>query len=103
MKIINEEMQHVLQSIEEVVFHTDAKGCFQFLNRSWEEFSGYSVKESLHKNALHFISLHESHEMLRMIRQHIDLHRENQNSKWISPIKRAMDTALGGNEHQVEL
>ncbi len=72
MKIINEEMQHVLQSIEEVVFHTDAKGCFQFLNRSWAEFSGYSVKESLQKNALHFISLHERHEVLRMIRQHID-------------------------------
>ncbi|MHC8521891.1 PAS domain-containing protein [Rossellomorea sp. H39__3] len=72
MKMINEEMQHVLQSIEEVVFHTDAKGCFQFLNRSWADFSGYSVKESLHKNALHFISLHERHEVLRMIRQHID-------------------------------
>ncbi|MGG3912986.1 ATP-binding protein [Rossellomorea vietnamensis] len=76
VKLLNEEMQHVLQSIDEVVFHTNAKGEFQFLNQSWEEFTGYTVKESLHKNALHFISLHERHEILRLVRQCIDLHRE---------------------------
>ena len=59
VKLLNEEMQHVLQSIDEVVFHTNSKGEFQFLNQSWEDYTGYTVKESLHKNALHFISLHD--------------------------------------------
>ena len=75
-RILNEEMQHVLQSVDEVVFHTNAKGEFQFLNHSWEEFTGYTVKESLHKNALHFISLTERHEILRLVRQSISLKRD---------------------------
>ncbi|RBP06670.1 ATP-binding protein [Rossellomorea aquimaris] len=76
VKLLNEEMQHVLQSIDEVVFHTNSKGEFQFLNQSWEDYTGYTVKESLHKNALHFISLHERHEILRMVRQSISLKKE---------------------------
>ena len=76
VKLLNEEMQHVLQSIDEVVFHTNSKGEFQFLNQSWEDYTGYTVKESLHKNALHFISLHERHEILRMVRQSISMRRE---------------------------
>jgi two-component system, sporulation sensor kinase C len=76
VKLLNEEMQHVLQSIDEVVFHTNAKGEFQFLNQSWEDFTGYSVKESLHKNALHFISLNERHEILRLVRQSVSMKRE---------------------------
>ncbi|MCA1059010.1 PAS domain S-box protein [Rossellomorea aquimaris] len=71
--LLNDEMNHVLQSIDEVVFHTNAKGEFQFLNQSWEDFTGYTIKESLHKNALHFISLYERHEILRLIRQSISL------------------------------
>jgi two-component system, sporulation sensor kinase C len=76
VKLLNEEMQHVLQSIDEVVFHTNAKGEFQFINQSWEDFTGYSVKESLHKNALHFISLNERHEILRLVRQSVSMKRE---------------------------
>ncbi|MCA1053641.1 PAS domain S-box protein [Rossellomorea aquimaris] len=71
VKNLNEELQLVLQNISEVVFHTDSKGEFQFLNHSWEEFTGYKLKESLHKNALHFISLHERHEFLRVLRRSI--------------------------------
>ncbi len=76
VKILNEEMQHVLRSIDEVVFHTNEKGEFQFLNQSWEDFTGYTVKESIHKNALHFISLNERHEILRLVRQSASLKKE---------------------------
>ncbi|BCB03533.1 ATP-binding protein [Bacillus sp. KH172YL63] len=76
VKALNEEMQHVLQSIDEVVFHTNDKGEFQFLNASWEDFTGYTVKESLHKNALHFVSLHERHEFLRVVRQNASVKKE---------------------------
>jgi two-component system, sporulation sensor kinase C len=71
IKRLNEELQLVLQNITEVVFHTNSKGEFQFLNQSWEELTGYSLKESLHKNALHFISLHERHEFMRVLRRSI--------------------------------
>ncbi|MCA1062515.1 PAS domain S-box protein [Rossellomorea aquimaris] len=76
VKLLNEEMQHVLQSIDEVVFHTNSKGEFQFLNQPWEDYTGYTVKESLHKNALHFISLHERHEILRLVRHSISLKKD---------------------------
>jgi two-component system, sporulation sensor kinase C len=76
IKRLNEELQLVLQNITEVVFHTNSKGEFQFLNQSWEELTGYSLKESLHKNALHFISLHERHEILRILRRSISEQKE---------------------------
>ncbi|QWC24622.1 PAS domain S-box protein [Bacillus haikouensis] len=76
IKRLNEELQLVLQNISEVVFHTNSKGEFQFLNQSWEDFTGYSLKESLHKNAMHFISLNERHEFLRVLRRSISEKKE---------------------------
>ncbi|WP_175989133.1 ATP-binding protein [Bacillus sp. Marseille-Q1617] len=76
IKRLNEELQLVLQNISEVVFHTNLEGEFQFLNQSWEDLTGYSLKESLHKNALHFISFHERHEFLRLLRKTISEKKE---------------------------
>ncbi|WP_082892755.1 ATP-binding protein [Rossellomorea aquimaris] len=76
VNLLNEEMQHVLQSIDEVVFHTNSVGEFQFLNKSWEDYTGYTVNESLNKTALHFISLNERHEIQRLLRSSIDKKRE---------------------------
>ena len=73
---LNEELQHVLQNIDEVVFYTNSEGEFQYLNHSWEDFSGYTLKESLQKSALHFISLHERHEIQRLFRHSIHEKKE---------------------------
>ena len=37
----------ILESMREVVFRTDAKGRWVFLNPAWEDLTGYSVEESL--------------------------------------------------------
>jgi two-component system, sporulation sensor kinase C len=68
-KKINDEMQHVLQNIEEVVFRTDEKGHFLYLNQAWQSLSGYSVIESLYKNAFHFLSLGDRQEILPLLKR----------------------------------
>jgi two-component system, sporulation sensor kinase C len=67
-RTLSDEMALVLEQIDEVVFRTDEQGHFQFLNPAWETFSGYSVKESLNANALHFLPLQQRHEVLPNLR-----------------------------------
>ncbi len=77
-KRLNEEMKHVLENVQEVVFHTDNKGNFRYLNQSWESFSGYTVNESLDRNSWHFLSLKERHEVKPIIRDCISNKIEKQ-------------------------
>ena len=37
----------VLENIKEIIFQTDADGLWIFLNKSWEEITGFSVEESI--------------------------------------------------------
>ena len=37
----------VVENVNEVIFQTDADGLWLFLNKSWEEITGFSVEESL--------------------------------------------------------
>ena len=37
----------VLENIKEIIFQTDADGLWLFLNKSWEEVTGFTVEESL--------------------------------------------------------
>ncbi|MBV5312351.1 MAG: PAS domain S-box protein [Prolixibacteraceae bacterium] len=37
----------VVENVNEIIFQTDATGLWVFLNKSWEEVTGFSVKESL--------------------------------------------------------
>ncbi|WP_421384814.1 ATP-binding protein [Bacillus salacetis] len=67
-RTLSDEMGLVLEKIDEVVFRTDDLGHFQFLNPAWETFSGYTVKESLNANALHFLPLQQRHEVQPIIR-----------------------------------
>ena len=39
--------QSILDNMREIIFRTDAKGCWTFLNPAWEQLTGYSVSESL--------------------------------------------------------
>lgn len=45
----------VIENIKEVVFQTDAKGNWTFLNGVWETFTGYTVNESLGENFLNWV------------------------------------------------
>lgn len=39
--------QTVIENVKEVIFQTDAEGLWLFLNKSWEEITGFTVEESI--------------------------------------------------------
>ncbi|MCP3739259.1 ATP-binding protein [Rossellomorea sp. BNER] len=68
-KKLSDEMRIVLENIGDVVFHSDSEGYFQYLNPAWEKFTGYTLKESLYMNALHFLPLEDRHDIVKMVRK----------------------------------
>lgn len=50
----------IVNSIEQVVFQTDAQGCWIFLNPSWKELTGFPVAASLGKDFLDYVHPQES-------------------------------------------
>lgn len=51
------ERQHkaVVNSVREVIFQTDCRGAWTFLNRSWVDLTGFPVEESLGRLAVDFV------------------------------------------------
>src|SRR3954470_4037553 len=49
----------LLDSLAEIVFHTDGDGRWTYLNRAWTEILGYGVSESLGRPFLEFIHADE--------------------------------------------
>jgi diguanylate cyclase (GGDEF)-like protein/PAS domain S-box-containing protein len=47
--------ESVLDNLKEVVFQTDANGCWTFLNPAWEELTGHAVQDSLGKPFLKYL------------------------------------------------
>ncbi len=45
----------VVENVNEVIFQTDAEGLWVFLNKSWEEVTGFSVSESLGQPFLNYV------------------------------------------------
>lgn len=52
-----QEYREVVGSVHEVIFRTDVKGVFTFLNPAWSEATGYSIEQSTNQPAANF--LHE--------------------------------------------
>jgi PAS domain S-box-containing protein len=49
-----ERYRAVVESLNEVVFHSDAQGRWTFLNRAWSDITGLSVEESVGRTFLDF-------------------------------------------------
>jgi PAS domain S-box-containing protein len=47
--------QQVFESVQEVIFQTDARGHWQLLNPAWEDISGYPVAETLGHSFLDYL------------------------------------------------
>lgn len=45
----------VVENVNEVIFKTDAKGLWLFLNKSWETVTGFSVEESLGQFFINYV------------------------------------------------
>lgn len=50
-----ERYRSVVDDLAEVVFRTDAHGCWTFLNPAWEAITGYSIGDTLGKLSLDFV------------------------------------------------
>lgn len=55
--LIDDKNQYdsVLNNVKEVIFQTDAEGLWTYLNRPWEEITGFSLKESIGVLFLNFV------------------------------------------------
>ncbi len=53
--------QHLLDAVADVVFGVDEQGCFNTLNRAWQDYTGYSLLESLGKPVQAFMSNDDFH------------------------------------------
>ncbi|MEI6575999.1 MAG: PAS domain S-box protein [Bacteroidota bacterium] len=45
----------VVENVKEIIFKTDTEGLWVFLNKSWEEISGFSVEESIGKLFVNYV------------------------------------------------
>ena len=60
-KRLSEQHQSVIENVKEVIFQTDIKGNWTFLNKSWTEITGYCVEESIGQSFLKFVHADEQH------------------------------------------
>ncbi|MFN8379293.1 MAG: PAS domain S-box protein [Anaerolineae bacterium] len=50
LQLSNERYDALLRSVQEVIFQTDADGCWLYLNPAWERLSGYPVFSMIGRN-----------------------------------------------------
>ena len=49
------QYRSVVDNIKQVIFHTDARGVWRFLNAAWTDITGFTVAETLGRNFLSFV------------------------------------------------
>jgi PAS domain S-box-containing protein len=49
------KLEHIVNNIGGVIFETDLKGNFTYLNKAWKTYTGHSIKKTLGKNYKEFI------------------------------------------------
>ncbi|MDY7006422.1 MAG: response regulator [Cyanobacteriota bacterium] len=67
-----EKYRYVVDNIAEVIFQTDATGKWIFLNKAWENMTGFTVEESLGKNFSDFIHPSDRLQTLNKFQSYID-------------------------------
>lgn len=55
LTISEKKYRHVVENVTEVIFQTDIKGNWLFLNNAWETVTGFSVEQSLGQNFLGYV------------------------------------------------
>ncbi len=62
-----ESLRQVVSTVSEVIFETDADGCWTFLNPAWTELSGLAVRDSLGQSINRFLGLDRNQALRRKI------------------------------------
>ena len=44
---LNTQIEHIVNSVKEIIFETDLYGNWTYLNHAWEDITGYTVEEAL--------------------------------------------------------
>jgi len=55
LSISEQSYRLVVENIKEIIFKTDSNGLWLFLNKAWEEMSGYTIDESLGTLFLNYV------------------------------------------------
>lgn len=55
LSVSEKRYETLVENLQEVVFESDIKGAFKFLNKAWESILGYSIKESLGHSIYDFV------------------------------------------------
>lgn len=59
------EYRMLVNNLREVIFRTDSQGNFTFLNHRWQEYTGYSIQESLGTHFTQYLHFEEMKSQLR--------------------------------------
>ena len=51
------QLENIVANVEGVIFETDLHGCFTFLNKAWETYTGHAVERSLGKSYKYFLNV----------------------------------------------
>ncbi|MGQ4646655.1 PAS domain S-box protein [Lyngbya aestuarii] len=73
----------VVESVKEVIFQTDTKGLWTFLNPAWTEITGFTISESMGKKFFDYIHVEDRQECLELFQQFI----EGQKRDWRREIR----------------
>lgn len=66
------QYESVVNNVKEVIFQTDCKGLWTFLNPAWSEITGHGVKESLGESFLDYIYEEDREKNLKLFEQLIE-------------------------------
>ncbi|MBJ6760583.1 PAS domain S-box protein [Myxococcaceae bacterium JPH2] len=66
----------VIDNLREVVFQTDARGTWDFLNPAWTEMTGFTLEESLGRGVLEFVHPEDRERTLELFQRLMERQRE---------------------------
>lgn len=101
-----ENYRSVVDNVKEVIFQTDAHGCWTFLNPAWAEITGFSVEESIGTTGLNYVHPEDRDRHLQLFqplvegkknycRGEIRYLTKSKNSSLSSPLSTATEGSVG--------
>ncbi len=67
-----EKYRHVVDNSKEVIFQADVSGAWSFLNKAWEDITGFSIEESIGKNLLGYVCEEDKNQFISTFRMFIN-------------------------------
>lgn len=75
-RLLTNQYKSVVNNVKEVIFQTDNKGRWTFLNPSWTEITGFSINESIHDYFMNFVHPEDREEFERSFHINHEYHKQ---------------------------